>query len=135
MIANAGIFNTTSNPYSPGADIDVEPSTKEIDVNLKGTLFTARIGQHYLRKTGGGDIILVSSISGFKETPGLAIYLASKHGVIGVLRGLRLTALPEGIRINAICPSVTSMLMPLHAECMKIRTTLTRYRNWHGIRH
>jgi NAD(P)-dependent dehydrogenase (short-subunit alcohol dehydrogenase family) len=112
VVANAGI-SIPRDPFLPAADITVEPSTKEIDINLKGVLFTARIGMHYLRKHKtpegpGGDLILVSSIAGFKESGGLAIYTASKHGVLGILRGLRVTATLENIRINAICPWMTS---------------------------
>ncbi|KAJ9306718.1 hypothetical protein DTO217A2_3705 [Paecilomyces variotii] len=106
VVANAGVAQH-KDIFAPDQDINEEPSLREIDVNLKGVLFTARIGQHYLRKVGGGDMILVSSIAGFKETGGLTPYMASKHGVIGILRGLRLTALPENIRINVICPWMT----------------------------
>lgn len=87
---------------------------KEIAVNLNGAIFTARIGMHYLRKNksrggkGGGDLVLVSSIAGFKECGGLATYTASKHGVLGLMRGLNITAQPEGININVICPWMTS---------------------------
>ncbi|KAL5356640.1 hypothetical protein BJX96DRAFT_143137 [Aspergillus floccosus] len=81
---------------------------KEIDVNLKGALYSTRIGLHYLRQRGGGDVVLVSSISGFKECVGLATYTASKHGVVGVVRGLHLQSIPENIRINVICPWMTS---------------------------
>lgn len=87
---------------------------KEVDVNLSGAIFTARIGMHYLRKNkshngkGGGDLVLVSSIAGFKECGGLAPYTASKHGVIGLMRGLHTTAIVEDIRINVICPWMTS---------------------------
>ncbi|KAF8860205.1 NAD(P)-binding protein [Acephala macrosclerotiorum] len=82
----------------------------EIDVNLKGALFTARIGNHYLGRNvkEGGDLILVSSIAGFKESTGLAVYTASKHDVLGILRGLRVQASREGVRVNAVCPWMTS---------------------------
>jgi NAD(P)-dependent dehydrogenase (short-subunit alcohol dehydrogenase family) len=96
--------------FDPSSDITIEPSMKEVDVNLKGAIFTARIGMHYLRKTGGGDLVLVSSIAGFKECGGLAPYTASKHGVVGLMRGLHIVAILEDIRINVICPWMTSKL-------------------------
>jgi NAD(P)-dependent dehydrogenase (short-subunit alcohol dehydrogenase family) len=101
--------------FEASSDITIEPSMKEVAVNLSGAIFTARIGMHYLRKNksrpggkGGGDLVLVSSIAGFKECGGLATYTASKHGVLGLMRGLHTTAFPEGIRINVICPWMTS---------------------------
>jgi NAD(P)-dependent dehydrogenase (short-subunit alcohol dehydrogenase family) len=82
--------------------------TRHRDVNLKGALITARIGLAFLRRNGGGDLILVSSIAGWKECTGLVAYTASKHGVIGIMRGLHLSAVKEGVRINVICPWMTS---------------------------
>ncbi len=111
VVANAGI-SIPKDPFEAGADINVEFSTKEIDVNLKGCLFTARIGSEYLRRNGGGDLIMTSSIAGFKESTGLAVYTASKHGVIGILRGQRVQALRDGIRLNVVCPWMTSKSSP-----------------------
>lgn len=114
VVANAGMA-VHKDIFDANSDIFVEPSMKEVAVNLTGVIFTARIGMHYLRKNragpegrGGGDLVLVSSIAGFKESGGLATYSASKHGVLGLMRGLHTTAFPEGIRINVICPWMTS---------------------------
>lgn len=109
VVANAGV-SIPQDPFATDTDVNLKPSTKEIDVNLKGALFTARIGNHYLRQNGkeGGDLILVSSIAGFKESTGLAVYTASKHGVLGILRGLRVQASRDRVRVNAVCPWMTS---------------------------
>ncbi|KAJ5546191.1 15-hydroxyprostaglandin dehydrogenase [Penicillium frequentans] len=108
VVANAGIA-IHQDSFGPDADIEKEPSMAEVDVNLKGSLFTVRIGMHYLRKCGGGDIVMVSSIAGFKEGEGLVPYTASKHGVVGIMRGIHLTGTRENIRVNVICPWMTSM--------------------------
>jgi NAD(P)-dependent dehydrogenase (short-subunit alcohol dehydrogenase family) len=116
VVANAGVANH-KDIFDPSADISVEPSMMEVDINLKGAIFTARIGMHHIRKTGGGDLVLVSSIAGFKECGGLAPYTASKHGVLGLMRGLHIVAIEENIRINVICPWMTSRSRPiLHCE-------------------
>jgi NAD(P)-dependent dehydrogenase (short-subunit alcohol dehydrogenase family) len=112
VVANAGMANH-KDIFDPISDISIEPSMKEVDVNLKGSIFTARIGLHYLRKNNakngqGGDLVLVSSIAGFKECGGLAPYTASKHGVLGLMRGLHTTVIKENLRINVICPWMTS---------------------------
>ncbi|KAJ4296318.1 hypothetical protein N0V90_006363 [Kalmusia sp. IMI 367209] len=112
VVANAGVA-IHKDIFEAGSDISVEPSMREVDINLKGPIFTARIGMHHLRKNGsrngkgGGDLVLVSSIAGFKESGGLATYTASKHGVLGLMRGLHTTVVLEGIRINVICPWMT----------------------------
>ncbi|KAJ6134078.1 NAD(P)-binding protein [Penicillium sp. IBT 18751x] len=115
VIANAGI-SITKDVFDPAEDITQEPSMKEIDINTKGAIFSARIGMHYLRQAGGGDLVLVSSIAGFKECGGLVTYTASKHGVIGVMRGLHLTATPQNIRVNVVCPWMTRTRMVLGIE-------------------
>lgn len=109
VVANAGI-GIHKDPFLPDADVTVEPPMKEVDVNLRGSIFTTRIGVHYLRQNGGGDLVLVSSIAGFKESGGLTIYTATKHGVIGIQRGLHVNVIKENIRTNTICPWMTSML-------------------------
>lgn len=54
------------------------------------------------------SLVLISSIAGITETPGLITYSTSKHGVIGLMRALRPWApLNYGVRVNAICPWAT----------------------------
>lgn len=108
VVANAGI-SIPKDIFDPAADISEEPSMNEIAVNTIGSIFTARIGMHYMRQGESGDLVLVSSIAGFKECGGLVTYTASKHGVVGIMRGLHLTATQENIRVNVICPWMTRM--------------------------
>ncbi|KAH0342005.1 hypothetical protein KCU83_g9429, partial [Aureobasidium melanogenum] len=106
-IANAGISRPQS-IFAKESDWTQEPDLQEIDINLKGAIYTTRIANGYFRAQGtGGDIIITSSISGWKETPGLDVYTASKHGVIGLVRSLRLTATSENVRLNTVCPWMT----------------------------
>jgi NAD(P)-dependent dehydrogenase (short-subunit alcohol dehydrogenase family) len=127
VIANAAIA-IHKDPFIPAHESDEAilsaPNLAEIDVNLKGPLYTARLGLHYLRKNNSGhkgDIVLVSSIAGFKECEGLTTYTASKHGVIGLMRGLALQGEKEGIRINTVCPWMTSRCPPLSKSERKRR--------------
>ena len=54
------------------------------------------------------SIVLVSSIAGITEAPGLFSYSPAKHGIIGLMRALRPWApVKYGIRANAICPWAT----------------------------
>jgi NAD(P)-dependent dehydrogenase (short-subunit alcohol dehydrogenase family) len=109
-ISNAGI-NSMVDPITDLDDIEVEPKLPDIDVNLRGAIFTARLAYHQMQAHGGGDIILVSSIGGFKETANITPYIASKHGVLGILRGMRLTSMKQNVRVNAICPWMTSTFL------------------------
>ncbi|KAL4927996.1 putative 3-hydroxyacyl-CoA dehydrogenase [Aspergillus undulatus] len=119
-VAGAGI-SEIGNVFDPALDMESirqPPTTKVMDVNMNGCLYVARIASVYLRQNRPSatptdrSIILVSSIAGFKESPGLFIYQASKHGVLGLMRALRLYLFPaHGIRINAICPWMTTTAM------------------------
>lgn len=106
-VSNAGV-NSMEDAIIDVVDIETEPKLPEIDVNLRGALFTARLAFHQMQAHGGGDIVLVSSIGGFKETANITPYIASKHGVLGILRGMRLTSMKHNVRVNAICPWMTS---------------------------
>ncbi|KAF4331512.1 15-hydroxyprostaglandin dehydrogenase [Fusarium acutatum] len=109
-ISNAGV-NGIMDPMIDLSAIETEPKFPEIDVNLRGALFTARLALHQMQANGGGNIILVSSIGGFKEMERITPYVASKHGVIGILRGMRLTSIKQNVQINAICPWMTKTNM------------------------
>ncbi|KAJ5887732.1 hypothetical protein N7495_007773 [Penicillium taxi] len=115
VVAAAGITEIGNwfDPELTMEDIRQPATTKVIDVNLNGALYTARIASVYLKQNRpeGTDrsITLISSIAGFKESPGLFVYQASKHGVLGLMRSLRLYLPKSGhrLRINAICPWMT----------------------------
>ncbi|KAH6988652.1 putative 3-hydroxyacyl-CoA dehydrogenase [Ilyonectria destructans] len=117
-ISNAGVQEVW-NWFEPSLDIEsvkTKPPTKVLDVNLLGTLYFARVASVYLSQNAapGQDksLILVSSTAGFKETPGLFTYTASKHGVLGLLRSLRPYLIKtHNIRVNAICPWMTDTVM------------------------
>jgi NAD(P)-dependent dehydrogenase (short-subunit alcohol dehydrogenase family) len=74
-------------------------STTAVDVNLTGVIYFTRIASVYLRQgrdVGKGaesaidrSITLVSSVAGFIESPGIEVYSATKHGVLGLVRSLR----------------------------------------------
>ncbi|KAK5455139.1 hypothetical protein LTS15_005859 [Exophiala xenobiotica] len=110
--------------------------TDVIDINLNGTLYFARLAVAYLKEKHSFDkqsstaenitspkcITLVSSVAGFKESPGLFAYSAAKHGVMGLMRALRpFTPQLYGLRVNAICPwaTDTQLLSGVRAEWTK----------------
>lgn len=77
-------------------------------------MYVARIASVYLRHNRGPgadrSILLFSSVSGFKDTPSLFVYQASKHGVVGLMRSLRSyvsSPYKHYLRINTVCPWMT----------------------------
>jgi NAD(P)-dependent dehydrogenase (short-subunit alcohol dehydrogenase family) len=55
---------------------------------------------------GGGAIVNCSSVAGLIGFPGIAIYVASKHAVVGLTKAAALEFAAKGIRINAVNPAV-----------------------------
>ncbi len=120
-VSNAGILERPG-WFEPSINLDsvrTAPSTTVLDVNLTGTLFFSRIATVYLRQnaTDADDksIVLLSSVAGFEESPGLFLYQATKHGVLGLMRSLR-KYLPNAygsprIRINCVSPWATDTVM------------------------
>lgn len=53
------------------------------------------------------SIVLLASTSGYFGGTGVAAYVASKHGIVGLLRASQTTAQQYGIRINAVAPFFT----------------------------
>lgn len=103
--------------FATGDDHAIEecPPTMVLEVNLKGTIFFARIAVHFLRKSlkthssqKDASLLLVSSVAGFGEFQGLFQYSATKHGVYGLFRSSnKLLSSIEGIRVNLILPNMT----------------------------
>jgi NAD(P)-dependent dehydrogenase (short-subunit alcohol dehydrogenase family) len=81
-IACAGISEQGKwfDPMLTIESVAVEPTTKVLNVNLKGRLFFARIAVVFLREGKGSEdrsLTLLSSVAGFRESPGLTIYQVS----------------------------------------------------------
>jgi (+)-trans-carveol dehydrogenase len=102
VVANAGVFPLPR----PFLDLAPDDWSTTLNVNLTGAWHTVRATIPYMRAGGrGGSIILTSSPFGLKGFPGAAHYVASKHGVVGLMRALALEFGPEWIRVNSIHPT------------------------------
>jgi len=73
-----------------------------LDVNLKGTFFCIRAALAALRDSKG-NIVNLGSDAGLIGERGLAVYCASKGGVVNMTRALALELAPD-VRVNCVCP-------------------------------
>jgi NAD(P)-dependent dehydrogenase (short-subunit alcohol dehydrogenase family) len=76
-----------------------------ISVNLRGTLNVIRSSLPGLRRVGGA-IVNLSSTLALRPTPGAAVYAATKGAVDALTRALAVELAVDGIRVNAIAPSL-----------------------------
>ena len=77
-----------------------------MDINVKGVWLSMKYEIPQMLKTGGGAIVNCSSVAGVIGFPGIGIYSASKHAVIGLTKAAALEYSAQGIRVNAVNPAV-----------------------------
>lgn len=110
LIANAGVV-----PSWQAIDAtDIEDFRRVIEINLIGAMATLKYGVPLMRSPGG-SIVLTGSINSWKGDPNLASYVASKHGVLGLIKSAAMDLGSRGIRVNGVGPG------PIATEALKER--------------
>jgi NADP-dependent 3-hydroxy acid dehydrogenase YdfG len=99
VLANAGVGS-----YGNFLELDPEQVEAMIDINLKGTLYTAAATLPHLIAAGRGDFVSLASVAGLRAFPGESVYNASKFGQVGLLRSLDNELREHGIRCTNVCP-------------------------------
>jgi 3-oxoacyl-[acyl-carrier protein] reductase len=98
VVANAGV-----GAYGPFLELKPDDVEAMIDVNLKGTLYTARFTLPHLISSKG-DFVSLASVAGLRAFPGEAVYNASKFGMLGFTRSLDHELRELGVRATNIAP-------------------------------
>ena len=97
-----------------GIEGDVRPLVEQtetnfdavMDINVKGVWLSMKYEIPRILERGGGAIVNCASVAGLIGFPGIGIYVASKHAVIGLTKNAALEYSAQGIRINAVNPAV-----------------------------
>ena len=79
--------------------------------NLTGTFLVSRAAALRMRERGGGVIVNVSAISGFRGPAGRSAYGAAKAGVHNLTEAMALDHAADGIRVNCVAPGPTATPM------------------------
>ena len=110
LIHCAGIIHEAPLLETPVADFD-----RVIAVNLRGSFLVGQAAIGLMHKAGSGRVILIASDMAYYGRETFSPYVASKHGVLGLVRSWAKEFAPR-ILVNAICPGPidTEMLGAAH---------------------
>jgi 3-oxoacyl-[acyl-carrier protein] reductase len=116
MINNAGLGGTAAI-----TDMSDEQWLKVLDVTLNGTFRCTRAAlRQMIAQGGGGAIVNNASVLGWRAQPGQAHYAAAKAGVMALTRCAAMDVSGQGIRVNAVAPSL--VMHPFLAKVMDPQT-------------
>jgi NAD(P)-dependent dehydrogenase (short-subunit alcohol dehydrogenase family) len=99
---NAGIMAQ----IAPTADSTREDCDRVIGINLRGVWSCMKHELREMERQGSGAIVNNASVGALTGNPGIASYIASKHGVVGLTRTAALEYVKRGIRVNAVNPGL-----------------------------
>jgi NAD(P)-dependent dehydrogenase (short-subunit alcohol dehydrogenase family) len=99
---NAGVMAH----IAPTAESSREDWDRVIGVNLRGVWSSMKYELRQMQRQGSGAIVNNASVGALTGNPGIASYIASKHGVVGLTRTAALEYIQYGIRVNAVNPGL-----------------------------
>jgi len=104
LVSNAGIGIAVPSI----TDMTLEDWRRQNAINLDGIFLSVKHCLPLMRKTGGGSIIMMSSLAGLRGAPGLSAYSATKGGVRLFAKSIAMecASAGDGIRVNSVHPGI-----------------------------
>lgn len=97
---NAGVEST-----GPIAEATESEYRRVMDINVLGVLLSMKHQAPAMLKGGAGAIVNTSSIAGRIGMPGMGVYVATKHAVVGLTKVAAMEWAKSGIRVNSVAPA------------------------------
>ena len=105
---DTAVANAWLGAYGGILDLDDDQVRDMVDTNYTGTIWTVRSAVRRFREQGdGGDLIIVSSVAGFRGDSNEAVYAGTKFAQVGLAGSLDKELRSEGVRVTLICPAGT----------------------------
>jgi NAD(P)-dependent dehydrogenase (short-subunit alcohol dehydrogenase family) len=99
---NAG----TEGAFTPFVDQSNDAYDAIFNANVRGVFWSMKHEAKAMLASGGGTIINNASMGGVIGFGNAALYIASKHAVLGMTKTASIELFKQGVRVNAICPGV-----------------------------
>jgi NAD(P)-dependent dehydrogenase (short-subunit alcohol dehydrogenase family) len=128
LVNNAAVF------ILRGIDATPEEWRQILDINVMGPALAAKHAVPEMRKTGGGAIVNLGSISSFIAQPQFVTYNATKAAIANMTRCMALDLAADRIRVNAVCPGTvwTQIVQRLTREAGMDRAAADAHPDWGG---
>jgi NAD(P)-dependent dehydrogenase (short-subunit alcohol dehydrogenase family) len=104
LVSNAGIGIGVPSIV----DMTLDDWRRQNAINLDGVFLSVKHCLPLMRKTGGGSIIMMSSLAGLRGAAGLSAYSATKGGVRLFAKSIAMecATVGDGIRVNSVHPGI-----------------------------
>jgi SDR family mycofactocin-dependent oxidoreductase len=100
VCANAGVIG-----YGRAWELSEAEWDEVTRTNLRGVWATCRAAVPRLIERGrGGSVVVTGSAASLRAYPGIAHYVAAKHGALGLVRALAVELAPHRVRVNCVLP-------------------------------
>jgi 3-hydroxybutyrate dehydrogenase len=99
IVPNAGFQHV-----APVAEFPEDRWDGLIGILLTSPFLLSKYAWEALRASGDGRIVVIASVHALVASPYKAGYVAAKHGVLGLVKGLALEGADQGVRATAVCP-------------------------------
>jgi short-subunit dehydrogenase len=107
LINNAGVSQ-----IGPVEEVPMENVRRLFELNLFGVIHLTKAVLPSMRKRNKGFIINISSMAGKTSVPFSSIYAATKHGLDGFTKALRIEMKPFGIKATTLFPAYIKTTIP-----------------------
>ncbi len=101
LVNNAGV----AGPSARVDEHDEDGWDRCVQINLSGTFYVTKRAVPMIRASSGGAIVNISSTAALHGYPLRSSYTATKWAMIGLMKTWAMELGPEGIRVNAVCPT------------------------------
>ena len=115
VVDNAALYGEAGED-GDACEIELDSFDRLLDVNLRGQLLSCRFAIPHLLRSGGGSVVLTSSLAGLLGEPTRVSYGIAKASSLALARHVAAKWGKRGIRCNAIVPGRIISTPPTPAE-------------------